>query len=72
VLVTMASLRTTVKATPGITEEQACDARARAWAFIFRCYESKTNPAAGKSVRGDSDGTETKEVSACASIIPRP
>ena len=36
----MASLRTTVKATPGITEELARDVRARAWAFIFDCCHS--------------------------------
>ena len=55
-----------------LTPDQACDARARAWAFVFRCYESKKNPAAGESVRGNSDGTMNKEDSACASIIPRP
>ena len=58
-----------VKRTPGLTPEQARDARARTWAFAFRCYESKKNPAAGKGVGGDSDGTETKEDSACASIM---
>jgi hypothetical protein len=56
---------------PNITPEQARDDRAHAWAFVFRCYDSKKNPAAGQSVRGDSDGTETKEDSACAGIIPR-
>ena len=28
--------------TPGITPEQARDARARAWAFTFDCYAKKT------------------------------
>ena len=26
---------------PGITPEQARDARARAWRFVFNCYEKK-------------------------------
>jgi hypothetical protein len=55
-----------------LTPEQGRDVRVRVWAFVFRCYESKKNPAAGQSMRGDSDGTENKESSACASIIPRP
>ena len=52
------------------TPEEARDVRARVWAFVFRCYESKKNPAAGQGVRGDSDGTETKEDSAYGCIIP--
>ena len=28
--------------TPGITPEQALDARARAWVFTFDCYAKKT------------------------------
>jgi hypothetical protein len=26
---------------PGITPEQARDARARAWAFVFQCWQQK-------------------------------
>ena len=26
---------------PGVTSEQARDARARAWAFVFECWETK-------------------------------
>ena len=29
----------TVKPTPDITSEQAHDVRARAWRFVFDCYE---------------------------------
>ena len=54
-LVAMASLRTTVKATPGITEEQACDARARAWRFVFDRWEQKKT--AGKD-GGEDDASE--------------
>ena len=32
----------TLTATPGITPEQARDARARAWVFIFDCHAKKT------------------------------
>jgi hypothetical protein len=51
----MASLRTTVKATPGITEEQARDVRARTWAFILDCHAKKEvarlgDPDAGKEI----------------------
>jgi hypothetical protein len=53
----------------GKTPEQARDARARAWAYVFRCHESK-NPAAGPSVRGDNDGTRAEEDSADESILP--
>jgi hypothetical protein len=49
--------------------KKASDARARAWAFVFQCYEAKKNPAAGPSRRGE-DGTETKEDSAYAHRIP--
>jgi hypothetical protein len=64
------SPKVTLVPTHGISPEQARDARARAWLFVFRCYESRKNPAAGQSVRGNSDGTETKEDSAYGSIIP--
>ena len=46
------------------------EVRARAWAFAFRCYESKKNPAAVPSARGDSDGTTIKGDSADVFILP--
>jgi hypothetical protein len=67
----VSSARIVYTSHPGITLEQASDTRACVWAFVFQCYESKKNPAAGQSVRGDSDGTKTKEDSAYAEIIPR-
>jgi hypothetical protein len=30
-----------VKSTPDITPEQARDVRARAWAFVFQCWQEK-------------------------------
>jgi hypothetical protein len=52
----MASLRTTVKATPGITEELARDVRARAWAYIFDCHAKKKAARPG----GPDDAEESK------------
>jgi hypothetical protein len=54
-----------------VSSEQTREVRARAWAFVFRCYETKKNPATGPSGRGDSDGTKIKEDSASDRIIPR-
>ena len=59
--------RVTVKATPDITEEQARDARARAWAFIFDCHAKKKAARPG----GPDDGTKSKEDSANAPIIQK-
>jgi hypothetical protein len=36
----------------GISPEKARDARARAWSFVFECYEN--NKAAG-AIRGEGD-----------------
>jgi hypothetical protein len=56
---------------PIVSPEQTREVRARAWAFVFRCYEAKKNPATGPSGRGDPDGTKIKEDSASDRIIPR-
>jgi hypothetical protein len=34
-----------VRALPGVTPEQTRDARARAWAFVFQCWQEKQKPA---------------------------
>jgi len=44
-----------VKPTPGITPEQARDARARAWRFVFDRWEQKK--AAGRA-GGEDDASE--------------
>jgi hypothetical protein len=44
--------RLTISPAPGITPEQARDARARAWAFIFQCH-AKKNAAGVTSTNGD-------------------
>lgn len=33
--------RVAIKSPSGITPEEACDARARAWAYVFDCWEQK-------------------------------
>jgi hypothetical protein len=40
----------------GITLEQARDGRARAWGFVFECYEE--NKAAGGHAAGRTSGQE--------------
>jgi hypothetical protein len=55
-------------ATPfsGISPEQARDARARAWAFAFRCWQEKqmtTEPAAEPDGRNDVSIRNRMEVS---------
>ena len=67
-LVTMSSPRTTVKATPGITEEQARNVRAHCWAFIFDCH-AKTK----KEVAGAGDPNAGKEINERSgkAIIPK-
>ena len=51
----------TVSPAPGITPDRARDARARAWRFVFDCWEQKK--AAGE-VGGDEHARkESKDVS---------
>jgi hypothetical protein len=47
--------------------EQPCDARARAWAYVFDCYRKKEGSRPG----APDDGTEVKEDSANEHIIQR-
>ena len=50
-----------VKRTPGLTPEQARDARARAWRFVLDCWEQKK--AAGTSGGEEPARKESKDVS---------
>ncbi len=56
-----------VRSTPSFTPEQARDARA--WAFVFACYQAKQNAASVTSTDG-GDGTEIKGDSAYGRSIP--
>ena len=56
---------------PEATPETEASALASVYRFLLDCHaKAKKNPAAGQSMRGDSDGTEIKEDSARASSIP--
>jgi hypothetical protein len=49
----------TLKSAYGTTPEQARDARARAWVFIFECYAKKT-----ARTRGGKDSTIPSQITA--------
>lgn len=59
-----------VRPRSGISEEEARDVRARAWTFVFQCWQEKKKAAAHAPSNGPDDGTKIKEDSADASIIP--
>lgn len=59
--------RVALKATSGITDEQARDARARAWSYIFDCHAKKKAARPG----GPDDGTKSKEDSGNTPIIQK-
>jgi hypothetical protein len=52
---------------PSITTAQACDARARAWAFVFQCWQEKQIAAEPVPEPDGCEGStlvrSTKEVS---------
>jgi hypothetical protein len=57
---------TAVTPLSGISPQQARDARARAWAFVFRCWQEKqmaTEPAAEPDGPNDVSIRNRKEVS---------
>ena len=63
----MASPHITVKATSSITEEQACDARAQAWTFIFSCHAKKEAARPG----GPDNTKESKNDGAATTNLTR-
>jgi len=69
----MDSARVARRPQPGISQEQARDARARAWSFVFRCWQAKLMAAEPTSQTDGRDGTtlmrSTKEVSR---VVQRP
>ena len=57
---------TTLKPDAGLTSEQARDVRARAWAFVFQCWQEKqmtTEPVAEPPGRNEVSIRNRKEVS---------
>ena len=60
----MSSARIVYTSHQGITPEHARDARARAWAFVFHCWQEKGSP-----VTAPDDAEESKnDRTATASI----
>ena len=51
------TVRVVVKTNPDFTPEQARDARARAWRFVFDCY-AKKKALTGKEKAGGGDADE--------------
>ena len=57
--------RIVLRPNPGVTTEQACNARAHAWAYAFSCFNSRSEQEAATSpVSRPDDGTKIKEDSA--------
>ena len=54
---------------PALPPDQARNARARAWKFVFDCYYAKKSAAGVTSTNG-GDGTEIKGASAYERSIP--
>jgi hypothetical protein len=60
---------TTLKPDAGQTSEQVRDVRARAWSYVFECFNRRNGQEGGPATAPD-DGTKVKEDSANA-IIPK-
>jgi hypothetical protein len=56
-----------VKPLPGTSPGQARDARARAWRFVFECYEN--NKAAG-AIRGEGDADLDRKLRTTKGVKP--
>jgi hypothetical protein len=59
---------TTLKPDAGLTSEQASDVRARAWSYVFECFNRHTKKKAAPA-SGPDAGKEINERSG-KSIIP--
>jgi hypothetical protein len=62
--------RVAIRPLSGISQEQARDARARAWAFVFQCWQEKQEGGRDLTTLTDTRG-DSKHVSrADKAIIP--
>jgi hypothetical protein len=61
------SPRITVRSCSDTTPEQTRDARARAWGFIFECYQN--NKAAG-TIRGEGDADLKRRLRTAKEVKP--
>jgi hypothetical protein len=55
----------------GITPEQARDARARAWAFVFKCYDRHVNGSDGTPCTTPEDEKEMNNGPAESTLPPK-
>jgi len=60
---------TTLKPDAGLTLEQARDARARAWAYVFQCWQGKQSAAGVTSTNGDDPERRSDEIRAKTTIL---
>jgi hypothetical protein len=67
--VTVAESRIAVKPSSSTTPEQARDLRARAWRYVFDCYQAKKK--AGVTSTGDEAKGLENEIRPAPSILPR-
>jgi hypothetical protein len=52
----------------GTSPEQACDARARAWAYVFECFRSHIGKEGSPETAPDDAKKESKHVGAKTKI----
>jgi hypothetical protein len=54
-----------VKPLPGVSSDQACDARAKAWDYIFQCWQETQNAAGATNTNvtrlGNTEGVSDVE-----------
>jgi len=55
------SAHVVVKPRPGVSEEQACDIRARAWAYVFECFARHQREAGTDTKNSDVTKLANKE-----------
>ncbi len=66
----MNSARIALNPRQDLTAEQARDARARAWVYVFQCWRKKQNAAGMTSTNGD-DAMRGSKHDRAKDIIPK-
>ena len=56
----MSEVRIVYRPCPSISPEQACDTRARAWAFVFDCWQKKDAETNGRGEDGLKNSHQMK------------
>jgi hypothetical protein len=60
---------TVLRPSPGTTPEQVRNARARAWAFVFACFEKHQQENKGGPVTAPDDAEESENDRTTTAII---